>query len=42
LAQKYRVSNIPAFMIFKGGEPVDSFVGALSADDLCDRIDANL
>lgn len=42
LAQKYRVNNIPAFMIFKGGEPVDSFVGALSADDLCDRIDANL
>lgn len=42
LAQKYRVSNIPAFMIFKGGEPVDNFVGALSADDLCDRIDANL
>lgn len=42
LAQKYHVSNIPAFMIFKGGEPVDSFVGALSADDLCDRIDANL
>ena len=42
LAQKYRVSNIPAFMIFKGGEAVDSFVGALSADDLCDRIDANL
>lgn len=42
LAQKYRVSNIPAFMIFKGGEAVDSFVGAMSADDLCDRMDANI
>ena len=42
LAQKYRVSNIPAFMIFKDGEPIDSFVGAMSADDLCDRIDGNI
>lgn len=42
LAQKYRVSNIPAFMIFKDGEVVDFFVGAMSADDLCDRIDSKL
>ena len=42
LAQKYRVSSIPAFMIFKGGEVVDQFVGAMSLDDLCEKIDENI
>lgn len=39
LVQKYRVSNIPAFMIFKGGEVVERFVGAKSEDEMCDIIE---
>lgn len=39
LAQKYRIASIPTFMIFKGGEPVATFMGAMSADDLCDKLD---
>lgn len=42
LVQKYRISNIPAFMIFKGGEPVANFIGRMTADELCDKIDENL
>lgn len=42
LAQKYRVASIPTFMIFKGGEPVAIYTGAMSADDLCDKIDENI
>lgn len=42
LAQKYRVSNIPAFMIFKGGEVVARFVGTKSEDEMCDIIDENI
>ena len=30
-AQQYRVSSIPAFVIFKDGKPVSSFVGSMSA-----------
>lgn len=42
LAQKYRVASIPTFMIFKGGQPAATFMGAMSEDDLCDLIDANI
>lgn len=42
LTQKYRVSNIPTFMIFKEGQAVATFIGAMSADDLRDRIEENL
>jgi thioredoxin 1 len=42
LIQKYRVASIPTFMIFKGGQPVAVYMGAMSADELCDKIDANL
>lgn len=42
LAQKYRVASIPTFLIFKGGEVVDTFGGVMSADDLCDKLDENM
>ncbi len=42
LTQKYRVESIPTFMIFKGGRPAATFIGAMPEDDLCDKIDANL
>ena len=42
LAQKYRVASIPTFMIFKEGQPVATFMGAMSEDDLCDHINANI
>ncbi|GAA3595795.1 thioredoxin [Klugiella xanthotipulae] len=28
LAAKYRITNIPAMKVFKGGEVVDTFIGA--------------
>ncbi len=42
LTQKYRVSSIPTFIVFKGGEPVATFMGAMPADDLRDQLDAQL
>lgn len=41
IAQKYRVQNIPTFLIFKQGEVVDMMVGA-NQDALYDKIDAIL
>ena len=38
LAQKYDVSSIPNFTLFKDGEVVDQFVGALSEDDLGEKL----
>ena len=34
LAQKYRISSIPAFMVFKNGEATVTCVGAMSATEL--------
>lgn len=34
LAQKYRISSIPAFMVFKNGEAAVTCVGAMSAMEL--------
>ena len=42
LAQKYRVASIPTFVIFKAGEPVATYMGAMSADDLCDKVEAHI
>ncbi len=38
-AQQYRVSSIPAFIIFKNGKPESTFVGAMSAADLKAKVE---
>jgi len=42
LAQKYRVASIPNMQVFKNGEVVANFVGAMSADELRDKLQALL
>lgn len=42
LTQKYRVASIPTFIVFKGGEPVATYMGAMPADDLRDKLDAQI
>ena len=42
LAQKYKVVSIPTFMIFKNGQAVATFVGAMSADEFIDKIEEKL
>lgn len=39
LAQKYRVLSVPSFMVFKGGEAIAVFVGAMSAAELRRRVE---
>ena len=38
-AQKYQVSSIPTLMVFKGGEPVERFVGLQPKDRIQEAID---
>lgn len=38
LAQKYEVMGIPAMFLFKGGEVIDSFTGAMSKAALTEKI----
>lgn len=40
LAQKYRISSIPAFIVFRDGKPVANFVGAMSAKDLKEKLES--
>jgi len=42
LAQRYRISSIPAFMIFKNGAPALSWVGAMSAEELKEKVEQAL
>ena len=42
IAQKYRIASIPAFIIFKNGEPVETFVGAMSAADFKKKLEQAL
>lgn len=39
IAQKYNISGIPAFIVFKNGAPAANFVGAMSAVELKGKVD---
>jgi len=42
LAQKFNVSSIPNFTLFKDGKPLDSFVGSMSEDDFEEKLKNHL
>lgn len=42
LAADYNIMSIPTLMIFKGGEPVEQIVGAMSKDQLLERIEPQI
>lgn len=42
VAQKYRVASIPTFIIFKNGEPVANYLGAMSEEELESHLNAVL
>lgn len=39
LAQRYRITSIPAFIVFRDGKPAESFVGAVSAAELKKKLE---
>ena len=42
LAVEYNIRSIPALIIFKGGEMVDSLIGAVRLEELEDLVTRNL
>lgn len=38
IAQKFNVSSIPNFVLFKDGKVVGNFVGAMSEEDFADKL----
>lgn len=42
ISGKFNVMSIPTFILFKNGEPVDTFVGAKPKEDVTAKIDAVL
>lgn len=42
IAQKHDINSIPHFILFKDKEIVDEFVGAISGDDIEDKLNQEL
>ena len=42
LAQKFSVSSIPNFVLFKDGKKIDQFVGSMSEEDFEDKLNSHL
>lgn len=42
LAAKYNIMSIPTLLLFKGGEPVEQIVGAMSKDQLLEKINPQI
>ncbi len=42
VAQEYNILSIPTFIIFKGGQVVEQFSGAMSKDALKDKIEKHV
>ncbi len=42
MAARYRISSIPAFVVFKNGAPAATYVGAMSAADLKAKVEQAL
>ena len=42
LAQKFNVSTVPNFVLFKDGKDVDNFIGGMSAEDLSGKLNKHL
>ncbi len=38
LARKFNISSIPNFVLLKDGKPIEQFVGAMSGDELENRL----
>lgn len=41
-SQKYNVMSIPTFVLFKGGQPVETFIGVKSKEDVAAKLNALL
>jgi len=42
IAEKYRVMNIPTFLIFKDGQEKERIVGAVSKNELKNKLEQTL